>query len=308
MSEFFDFLRQQSGKLTEQILTHVGLTFLSLLGALLIGLPLGVGITRYKKLAAPVLGIAGVLQTIPSIALLGFLIPLLGIGVVPAIFALFLYALLPIVRNTYVGIEGVSPSLTEAARGMGLTDFQVLRQVELPLAMPVIFAGIRTATVINVGVATLAAYVAAGGLGEFIFGGIALNNTPMILAGAIPAAGLAVLFDVLLARVQKLKGKRVVQAAGFFLLLLPPLSAFYWLPKANQTKLLAGFAHEFIGRADGYPGLVKKYGLRITPLLIDQNLMYEAVYRGKVDVISGYSTDGRIKAFGLRVLKDDKVA
>ena len=308
MNEFLDFLRQQSGKLVEQTFTHVGLTFLSLLIALLIGLPLGVGITRYKRLAAPVLGIAGVLQTIPSIALLGFLIPLLGIGVVPAIFALFLYALLPIVRNTYVGIETVSPSLKEAARGMGLTDFQVLRQVELPLAMPVIFAGIRTATVINVGVATLAAYVAAGGLGEFIFGGIALNNTAMILAGAIPAAGLAVLFDVLLARVQKLRGKKVAQASVLLALLLPALSAFYWLPKANQTKLLAGFAHEFIGRADGYPGLVKKYGLQITPLLIDQNLMYEAVYRGKVDVISGYSTDGRIKAYDLRVLKDDRVS
>ncbi|WP_460504029.1 urease subunit gamma, partial [Hymenobacter agri] len=143
------------------------------------------------------LGLADVLQTVPSIALLGFLIPLMGIGPKPAIFALFLYSLLPIIRNTFEGVRGVPPAVVEAARGLGLTDGQVLRTVELPLALPVLMAGIRTATVINVGVATLAAYVAAGGLGEFIFGGIALNNPAMILAGALPAAGLALAFDAL---------------------------------------------------------------------------------------------------------------
>src|SRR5690606_14204600 len=134
---------------------------------------------------------AGILQTIPSIALLGFMIPLLGIGAKPAIVALFLYALLPIIRNTYSGILGVNPAVKEAATAMGMTRRQVLWKVELPLAFPVILAGIRTATVITVGVATLAAYIGAGGLGEFIFGGIALNNSAMILAGAIPAALLA---------------------------------------------------------------------------------------------------------------------
>lgn len=308
MQEFFDFVVQQSDKLVEQTLTHIGLTFLSLCLALLIGLPAGILITYRPRLASVVLAVVGVLQTVPSIALLGFLIPVLGIGIGPAIVALFLYALLPIVRNTYVGIREVSPMLKETARGMGMTTAQVLMRLELPLALPVIFAGIRTATVINVGVATLAAYVAAGGLGEFIFGGIALNNTNMVLAGAIPAALLAVLFDFLLARLQQLRGLRLRRVAMVFLTVSPFLSAFYWLPASHSSKLITGFAHEFYGRADGYPGLSQAYGLRVTPRLIDQNLMYEAIHRGQVDLISGYSTDGRIQAFDLQVLDDDKKA
>ncbi|GAA4454742.1 hypothetical protein GCM10023189_21620 [Nibrella saemangeumensis] len=306
MNDFLTFISEQAGKLAEQTLIHLGLTGLSLLIALLVGLPLGILITRYNRAATLVLGIAGVLQTVPSIALLGFLIPVLGIGVWPAIVALFLYALLPIIRNTYVGIREVSSTLKEAALGMGMTDWQVLTRVELPLALPVIFAGVRTAAVINVGVATLAAYIAAGGLGEFIFGGIALNNVNMILAGAIPAALLAVLVDAGLARLQRLRLARFRRAALLFGLLLPVLSAFYLIPKASQTKLLAGFAHEFIGRADGYPGLVKTYGLNVSTRLLDQNLMYEAIHRKQVDIISGYSTDGRLKAYNLRVLTDDK--
>lgn len=306
MNDFLTFLHEQAGKLAEQTLTHLGLTGLSLLIALVIGLPLGILITRYGRVATLVLGMAGILQTVPSIALLGFLIPVLGIGVWPAIVALFLYALLPIIRNTFVGIREVSPTLKEAALGMGMTDWQVLVKVELPLALPVIFAGVRTAAVINVGVATLAAYIAAGGLGEFIFSGIALNNVNMILAGAIPAALLAVMVDAGLARLQRLRLARFRQAALVFGLLLPVLSAFYFIPKVGQTKLLAGFAHEFIGRSDGYPGLVKTYGLNVSTRLLDQNLMYEAIYRNQVDIISGYSTDGRLKAYKLRVLVDDK--
>ena len=161
------------------------------------------------------LGIAGVLQTIPSIALLGFMIPLLGIGPLPAITALFLYALLPVIRNTYTGINGVDPGVREAAVAMGMTAAQRLFRVDLVLAFPVIMAGIRTATVINVGVGTLAAYIAAGGLGEFIFGGIALNNTNMILAGAIPAALLAIGLDFLLSRLQRTGTKGRVAALAF---------------------------------------------------------------------------------------------
>ncbi|MBO0932305.1 ABC transporter permease/substrate-binding protein [Fibrella aquatilis] len=311
------FLHDNAAKLLDQTLTHLGLTFGSLLLALLLGLPLGIYIARRRRVASAVLGVAGVLQTVPSIALLGFLIPLLGIGAGPALTALFLYALLPIIRNTYVGISEVNPTLTNAARGMGMTNGQILWRVELPLAMPVIFAGIRTATVINVGVATLAAYVAAGGLGEFIFGGIALNNTNMMLAGAIPAALLAVGFDWGLARLQRVRWsgvgvgagvttKRVAVGAGL-LVMMAVVAAVAW-PKNNPRRLLAGFAHEFGGRADGYPGLQKTYGLTIENRLLDQSLMYEAIHTDKVDVISGYSTDGRIKAFGLTVLDDDKHA
>lgn len=299
------FMAQQSGKLWDQTLAHIGLTCISLLIAISIGLPLGIWIARRQKAAWLVLGIAGVLQTIPSIALLGFMIPLLGIGALPAITALFLYALLPIIRNTYTGITGVDGAVTEAARGMGMTSWQILTNVELPLAMPVILAGIRTATVINVGVATLAAYIAAGGLGEFIFGGIALNNTHMILAGAIPAALLAVLFDFLLSLLQKTGIRRMRRISLVMPVLLLFLSSFYLVPY-TRGSVLAGFTPEFMGREDGYLGLKSKYGLDIPTVVISDAVMYKAAFEEKLDVISGYSTDGRLKAFDLVTLTDDR--
>ncbi|MBD0287070.1 MAG: ABC transporter permease subunit [Flavisolibacter sp.] len=262
-------------------------------------------IVQRKRLSGLVLGFAGILQTIPSIALLGFMIPLLGIGPLPAITALFLYALLPIIRNTYTGITEVDPSIVEAAKGMGLSKRQILFQVQLPLALPVILAGVRTATVINVGVATLAAYIAAGGLGEFIFGGIALNNTNMILAGAIPAALLAILFDFLLSGIQKLKFKKIRKAAFLLPLIVLLFSSFYLFPNASG-KLKAGFTPEFMGREDGYLGLKSKYHLRLPIVVISDAVMYKAAYEKKLDVISGYSTDGRLKAFDLVILQDDE--
>jgi osmoprotectant transport system permease protein len=303
---FPEFVQQQAGKLLEQTLQHIGLTFISLLIAVVVGVPLGILITRRKKLAGIVLGVAGVLQTIPSIALLGFMIPLLGIGPKPAIVALFLYALLPIIRNTYTGILQVDATVIDAATGMGMSQRQLLFKVQLPLAMPVLLAGIRTATVINVGVATLAAYIAAGGLGEFIFGGIALNNTNMILAGAIPAALLAILFDSGVARLQKLRMRSVKTALYILPLLLIILSSFYLLPAAYGTSLVAGFTPEFMGRKDGNLGLKQVYGLHMRTVVISDMIMYKAAYEKQLDVISGSSTDGRVKAFDLQVLEDDK--
>ncbi|HJP63557.1 MAG TPA: ABC transporter permease/substrate-binding protein [Mucilaginibacter sp.] len=302
----WEFMHQQSDKLLMQTLQHIGLTFISLLIAVIIGLPLGIWITRQKRFSGVVLGIAGVLQTIPSIALLGFMIPLLGIGAKPAIVALLLYALLPIIRNTFTGIEGVDPSVKEAAHAMGMSKWQVLSKVELPLAMPVILAGIRTATVINVGVATLASYIAAGGLGEFIFGGISLNNTNMILAGAIPAALLAILFDFLLSRLQHFNFKKIKTTTAYLPLLLIVLASFYLIPSAYAGKLTAGFTPEFMGRQDGNLGLQSKYGLKVSPIVISDAVMYKAAYEKQLDVISGYSTDGRLKAYDLVVLDDDK--
>lgn len=300
------FMVQQSDKLATQTLQHIGLTFISLLIAVIIGLPLGIFIARKKQFSGAVLGVAGVLQTVPSIALLGFMIPLLGIGPKPAIVALFIYALLPIIRNTYTGILGVDAFVTEAATAMGMSQQQILLKVQLPLAMPVILAGIRTATVINVGVATLASYIAAGGLGEFIFGGISLNNTNMILAGAIPAALLAIIFDFLLSRLQNLNLKKLRRAATILPLLLLILASFYLIPSAYGSKLTAGFTPEFMGRQDGNLGLRQKYGLKIHTIVISDAVMYKAAYEKQLDVISGYSTDGRLKAFNLIVLKDDK--
>lgn len=183
--------------------THLGITAIALGLAMLVAVPLGVLLYIFSGISRPVLYFVGLLQTIPSIALLALMIPLLGIGRVPAITALFLYALLPILRNTTTGLTSVDPILRKVATGMGMTTIQRLRFVELPLAMPSIMAGIRTAAVITIGTATLAAFIGAGGLGEFIVTGLALNNTQLILQGAIPAAVLAIVVEFLFELLEK---------------------------------------------------------------------------------------------------------
>ncbi|WP_067618315.1 ABC transporter permease [Alicyclobacillus acidiphilus] len=186
------------GQLLTALWQHVYLSVGAILIACIISVPLGIYITRHKKTANIVLAIVSIIQTIPSLALLGFMIPLFGIGTTPALIALTLYALLPIVRNTYTGIMEVEPSLIEAGRGMGMTRGQILWQVELPLARNVIMAGVRTATVLTIGIATLATFIGAGGLGDLIMRGVDMIDTPLILVGAIPAALLAIVFDALL--------------------------------------------------------------------------------------------------------------
>jgi len=308
MQRLIDFLIENIDKLGQQTLEHIGLTFLSLLIAITLAVPGGILATRKPRLAPSLLGVAGIMQTIPSIALLGFLLPLLGIGVKPAIVALFLYALLPILRNTYTGIKEVDPAIREAAIGMGMTDWQVLTKVELPLALPVIFAGVRTATVINVGVATLAAFIGAGGLGEFIFGGIALNNNIMILAGAIPAALLAIFFDQVLGFLQNLRIRTLTRSAGLLAVGLPLLALLPFLLQLQADRLRAGMNPEFIGREDGYNNFVEIYNMEFNTVFLNSALMYKAVREGYVDVIFGYSTDGRIKAYDLMLLEDDRNA
>lgn len=303
---FWDFVAQQSGKLLDQTTAHIGLTLISLILALMIALPLGILISRKQRFAGVVLGVAGILQTIPSIALLGIMIPFLGIGPKPAILALFLYALLPIIRNTYTGITEVDKTVKDAAMGMGMNNWQILTKVELPLAFPVLMAGIRTAAVINIGVATLAAYIAAGGLGEFIFGGIALNNRNMILAGAIPAAMLAILFDFLLSLLQKANLKKVNFVAVIFPFILLICCSFYALPTKIGGRMLAGFTPEFMGRADGFLGLKNVYNFNMETVVISDAVMYKAAFEKDLDVIDGYSTDGRLKAYDLVTLVDDK--
>ena len=177
---------------------HVYLVGVSTGVALAVGLPLGVLVTRRPAWRRPVLGLANVFQTVPSLALFGLLIPVFGIGAWTAITALVVYALLPIVRNTYAGISGVDPAVRDAGRGMGMTDGELLRLVELPLAAGVILAGVRVATVVSVGIATIAAAIGAGGLGVYIFRGVASVDDTLILAGAVPAALLALLADGLL--------------------------------------------------------------------------------------------------------------
>lgn len=193
--EFFDYMLHNRAEVLRLTLEHLQLVGLAILAAVLIGLPLGVAASRNAVLRRWSLGAANVMQTVPSLALFGFLIPFTGIGARTAVIALALYALLPILRNTCVGIASVDRAVLEAARGMGMTSAQMLWQVEIPLAMGVILAGIRVATVICVGVATIAAAIGAGGLGMFIFQGLSMVNNNVILAGAIPAALLAIVAD-----------------------------------------------------------------------------------------------------------------
>ena len=200
------FMLQNHTEVLELTLEHLKLVGISTFLAVLIGIPLGILITRWPSLNKPVLGGANIIQTIPSLALFGFLLPAPWIGARAdrlAILALALYALLPLIRNTYAGIQGVDRAIVEAGRGMGMTDRQLLFQVELPLALGVIIAGVRVATVISVGLATIAAAIGAGGLGEYIFRGLAMVNNQVILAGAIPAAAMALLADVSLGWLEK---------------------------------------------------------------------------------------------------------
>lgn len=200
------FMLRNQAQVLQLTLEHLWLVGLSTAFAILVGVPLGILIAQRPKFNKPVLASANIIQTIPSLALFGFLLPVPWLGARSdrlAILALTLYALLPIIRNTYTGICGVDPAVVEAARGMGLTQSQLLFQVQLPLAASVILSGIRIAVVISVGLATIAAAIGAGGLGEFIFRGLAMVDDRVILAGAIPAAILALAADVTVGFVER---------------------------------------------------------------------------------------------------------
>lgn len=202
MDAFFGYIVREPMVVLQLTGQHIILTLVTVGISIAIALPLGILITRYQRLSFLVIGFSNLGQTIPSLAILGLLIPLLGIGFKPALAALVLRAMLPIVINTYVGIVGIEPSVIEAARGMGMRDRQLLTIVELPLALPVVMAGVRTATVMSISIATLAALIGAGGLGDLIFRGIAMVDGPMLMAGAIPTALLAILADLLLGRME----------------------------------------------------------------------------------------------------------
>ncbi|PLR78589.1 glycine/betaine ABC transporter [Bacillus sp. V3-13] len=201
-SAFIQTITSRSDDIWQGLTEHLFLSFTAILIALVISLPLGIIVSRKKKLAEFVIGITAVFQTIPSLAFFGFLIPIFGTGNVTAITALTVYSLLPILRNTYTGIVGVDSAVIEAGKGMGMTRQQILTKIELPLSLPFIMAGVRTATVLTVGVATLATFVGAGGLGELIYRGLSTWNNQLVLAGAIPAALLAILFDFILKRIE----------------------------------------------------------------------------------------------------------
>jgi len=215
MSDFFQFVTERHEQILSLTWQHTYISFIAVIAGFLIAVPLGIVLTRTEKLNKYVIGFVNILQTIPSLALLGLMIPLLGIGVIPAIVALFLYSLLPMLRNTFTGIREVDPALKEAARGMGMTSLQILFKVELPMALSIIMGGFRTATIFTISWATLAAVIGGGGLGYLVFTGLGVANDSMLLTGAIATALLATVADFITQKIQKLctpKGLRSKRA------------------------------------------------------------------------------------------------
>jgi osmoprotectant transport system permease protein len=308
---FWQFLQLNWAELLDLVRQHIFLVFSAVLIAVIIGLPTGIALTRYRALRGPVLGIANVMQTIPSLALFGFLIPLPfigGIGSRTALVALVLYSLLPIIRNTVTGILGVDPRVTEAAAAMGMTDWQILRQVELPLASGVIVTGIRVATVIAVGVTTIAAAVGAGGLGVYIFRGLRQYDNNLLLAGALSAALLALAADFLLGLIERrLKFDAKRRTRGSIEKLIPLIAAVVLLlifgdlafrrlvykPASNvKSRVVVGSKDftESVLLAEIVAQMLEARGVSVERQLeLGGNLPHEALVSGTLDLYPEYT-------------------
>lgn len=202
MDTVLQFFSTNGGEMLYKTWEHLYISLIAAILGILIAVPLGIALTRFPKGAGFVMGVLGVIQTFPSFAILAFFIPLLGVGKTPAIIALFFYSVLPILRNTYTGVSGIQKSLIESGRGMGMTGWERIRYVEVPLAIPVIMAGIRLSIVYLIGWATLASFIGGGGLGDYIFSGLNLYQPEFIIAGAVPVTVLALLTDLLLGKVE----------------------------------------------------------------------------------------------------------
>ncbi|HEU4345491.1 MAG TPA: glycine betaine ABC transporter substrate-binding protein [Candidatus Binatia bacterium] len=307
-----DFLVRNQREVLELILEHLFLVFISTGIAVLIGVPLGILLTRRPGLSKPVLGFANVMQTVPSLALFGFLIPLNlylfhvrlvgGIGARTAIVALVLYSLLPIIRNTFIGINTVDPAIREAGRGMGMTDRQLLFQVELPLALGVIIAGVRVATVICVGTATIAAAIDAGGLGRYIFRGLRMNDNVLILAGAVPAAFIALAADVLLGSLEKAiragagvrrRANKIVGASIAGVAVVAVAGVIFFYPAAGTDRVAVGskdFTEQIILGELLAQSIEAKPGLKVARRFdLGGTLAHEALVAGEIDIYVEYT-------------------
>ncbi|HLR63077.1 MAG TPA: ABC transporter permease/substrate-binding protein [Lentibacillus sp.] len=291
MDEFISVFQNRQGMLLETIWEHLQVSLISLIIAIIIAVPLGLVLTRYQRIAEPIIGLSAIMQTIPSLAVLAFLIPFFGIGTTPAIIALTVYGLLPILRNTYTGINEVEPALKEAATGMGMNSVKRLTKVELPIAMPVIMAGIRTSMVLIVGTTTIAALIGAGGLGELILLGIDRGaDLNLILLGAIPAALLAILLDFVLRGLERLSRRAGFKSliAMLFIAVLIVASPFFFSP-AKQADLTIG------GKLGSEPAiLINMYKLLIeeeTDLSVELEpglgktaFVFSALKNGSIDI------------------------
>lgn len=203
MDNIIQFILEEYDLILLKSWEHLSISIMAVFLGSIIAIPLGITLTRFPRTAEYVMGIASIVQTFPSLAILAFFIPILGVGTIPAVAALFFYSILPILRNTYTGIKKVDRNIIEAGRGMGMTSLQLITHVELPLAIPVIMAGVRVATVYIIGWATLASFIGAGGLGDLIFTGLNLVRTELIVVGAVPSTIMALIADNLLGRLEK---------------------------------------------------------------------------------------------------------
>jgi osmoprotectant transport system permease protein len=305
-----EFFSRNSGELIALTFEHLFLVVVSTGIAILIGVPLGILLTRKPALSKPVLGFANIMQTVPSLALFGFLIPLNvylfhvkilgGIGARTAIVALVLYALLPIIRNTFTGISNVDPAIRDAGRGMGMTDRQLLFQVELPLALGVIIAGVRVATVICVGTATIAAAIDAGGLGRYIFRGLRANDNVLILAGAVPAALIAIAADLLLGYIERAiqfggaiqwRSKKLVWGSALALLMAFGIVGFLMGNPAGRIAVGSkDFTEQVILGELLAQAIEGKTGLQVVRRFdLGGNLAHDALVAGELDLYVEYT-------------------
>jgi osmoprotectant transport system permease protein len=321
------FFAEHRAELAALIFEHLFLVGVSIGIALLIGVPLGILLTRKPALSKPVLGFANIMQTVPSLALFGFLIPVNlilfdvrivgGIGARTAIAALVLYSLLPIIRNTFTGISGVDPAIREAGRGMGMTDRQLLLQVELPLALGVIIAGVRVATVICVGTATIAAAIDAGGLGRYIFRGLRANDNVLILAGAVPAALIALVADLFLGFLERAIRFRGAASHKLRRLLWPALATALILIAVGTVSFLRGYSASRIavGSKDFTEQIIMgellaqaieaKTGLQVERRFdLGGNLAHQAMIAGEIDVYVEYTGTALLAILKNPVIKD----
>ncbi|GAB3796799.1 ABC transporter permease/substrate-binding protein [Virgibacillus kimchii] len=295
MNEFISVFQNRQDMLLEKIWEHLQISLISLLIAIIIAVPLGLILTRYQRTAEPIIGMSAVMQTIPSLAVLAFLIPFFGIGITPAIIALTLYGLLPILRNVYTGIKEVDPALKEATTGMGMSSFRRLTKVELPIATPVIMAGIRTSMVLIVGTTTIAALIGAGGLGEIILLGLDRGaDVNLIILGAIPAALLAIVLDFILRGFERFSRKFGVKSFMAMLLIVFIIVLSPLFISSDKADLVIG------GKLGAEPEiLINMYKLLIeeeSDLTVDLEpglgrtaFVFRALEEGSIDIFPEFS-------------------
>ena len=288
MSELIQTFQNRESMLWQALVEHIQLSFIALLIAVVIAIPLAILLTNYKKLANGIIQITAIFQTIPSLALLGLMIPIVGIGTLPAVVALIIYALLPILRNAYTGLTDIDPSLIEAADAMGMNRFRRLIKVELPLAMPVIMAGIRNAMVLIIGTATIAALIGAGGLGSLILLGIDRGNNYLILLGAIPAALLAVGFDYALSYFEKISFKKTIIAVSTTVLLMLAVILYPIITAGQGEIVIAGkLGSEPEILMNMYKELIQEdtdLSVKLKPNLGKTSFVFNALKSGEIDI------------------------